>query len=161
MWTKSKSAALSLICTRVLIVAIIALAIALPFLTNGFSASFYGVSPYAGLLHEGMVASTLTAVYIIVYACFVPALIALFSLDLLLRNIRKDLVFINANVKSLRIISWCCFVIAIILLCGIPFFHEILFAGAAAAAFFGLLMRVVKNVIETACEIKDENDFTI
>jgi Protein of unknown function (DUF3036). len=161
MWTKSKSAALSLICTRVLIGAIIASAIILPFITNGFSRSFYGISPNAGILRDGMMESAIVAIYIIIYACLVPAIIALFSLDGLLRNIRKDIVFISANVKFLRIISWCCFAIAIILICGIPFFHEILFIGVAAAAFFGLLMRVVKNVIETACEIKVENDFTI
>ena len=32
---------------------------------------------------------------------------------------------------------------------------------AFAAAFFGLILRVVKNVIEQAVILKNENDFTI
>ena len=158
MWTKSKSATLSLVCTRALIAIFIAVAIALPFLVSG---GFYGSSREAGILHEGLSFNSLIAVYTCAYACFVPLMIALLSLDRLLRNIRKDLVFLRANVKCLRIISWCCFAVAIILICYWPFISYILAIVAAAAAFFGLLMRVVKNVIDAACEIKDENDFTI
>ena len=108
-----------------------------------------------------MPANTILAVYICAYVGFVPAIIALLSLDMLLRNIKKDLVFSRINVKCLRIISWCCFAIAIIMLCGWPFISYVLAFVAAAAALFGLLMRVVKNVIDAACDIKDENDFTI
>ena len=162
MWTKSKSATLSLICTRILIVAIIAIAAVLPFILPGIlGGGYYGASTEAGILYSGISTETITALYICAYACFVSVLIALFSLDLLLRNIRKDMVFLQQNVKCLRIISWCCFAIAIIMLCGWPFISYVLFFVAIAAAFFGMLMRVVKNVIDTACEIKDENDFTI
>ena len=159
MWTKSKSATLSLICTRVLICVFVAVAIALPFLLSG--GGYYGVCSDAGILYIGMPAGTVIAVFVCAYASFAPAMIALFALDLLLRNIRKDLVFIRVNIKCLRIISWCCFAIAVVMLCGWPFVHYVLIFVAAAAAFFGLLMRVVKNVIDAACEIKDENDFTI
>jgi len=158
MWTKSKSAALSLICTRVLTAAAVLIAVALPFLLKS---GFYGESSTAGLLYVAMPGDTVQALYICAYACFVPMIIALLFLDLLLRNIRKDLVFIRVNVKCLRIISWCCFAIAIIMVCGWPFIHYALAFVAAAAAFFGILMRVVKNVIDAACEIKDENDYTI
>ena len=41
-------------------------------------------------------------------------------------------------------------------------FYYILFViGAVAAGFFGLILRVVKNVIEQAVILKNENDFTI
>jgi len=162
MWNKSKSATLSLICTRVLIGVIIAVAAALPFaLSGGPAAGYYGASPDAGILYTGMPAEMVRTIFICAYASIAPALIALISLDLLLRNIQKDLVFVRANTKCLRIISWCCFMIAIIMLCCWPFISFVLVFVSAAAAFFGLLMRVVKNVVEAACEIKDENDFTI
>jgi len=162
MWTKAKSATLSLVCTRVLIGIIIAIAVALPFLlSDGSAGIYYGESSDAGMLYVGMPAKLIVAIYICVYACFVPVFIALFSLGLLLRNIRKDIVFSRDNVKYLRTISWCCFAIAIITICCWPFISFVLIFVAAAAAIFGLFMRVVKNVIDAACEIKDENDFTI
>jgi len=162
MWTKTKSATLTLVCTRVLIGIVIAIAAALPFLlSNGSAGGFYGASSEAGILYVGMPAVTVRAIYVCAYACFVPIFVALLSLDLLLRNLRKDAVFTRVNVRCLRIISWCCFAVAVIMFCGWPSISYVLIFVAAAAAFFGLLMRVVKNVIDAACEIKDENDFTI
>jgi len=166
MWTKKRSAALSLICTRILIGVAVFIAAALPFVLSGgpmspLSVAFYGSSREAGLLYIGMPADSVLALYICAYACFVPAILALLSLDLVLRNIKREQVFIRDNVKSLRTISWCCFAIAIVMLCGWPFISYVLLFVAAAAAFFGLLMRVFKNVVDSACEIKDENDFTI
>ena len=170
MWTKAKSATLSLVCTRVLVAVIIVIAVTLPFIlssgpTSGLAVSlpggFYGASPYTGALYIGMPKETVIAVFFCAYACFAVLMIALLSLDRLLRNIRKDVVFSRENVKCLRIISWCCFAVAAVMLCGWPFISYVLIFVAAAAAFFGLLMRVVKNVIDAACEIKDENDFTI
>ena len=162
MWTKSKSATLSLVCTRILIGAAIAIAIVLPFILSGeVDNIFYGASADSGILFMGMSIEMIRALYICAYASLVFAIIALLSLDKLLQNIRKDMVFTNPNVKCLRTISWCCFAIAIIMLCGWPFISYVLVFVAAAAAFFGILMRVVKNVIEAACELKDENDFTI
>ena len=159
MWTKSKSASLSLICTRTLIGVFIVAAVCLPIILTG--SSFYGIRSGAGILYIGMSQETILAIYLCAYVSFVPAIIALFSLDLLLRNILKDLVFNRANIKCLRIISWCCFIIAIAMLCTWPFTSFVLLFVSAAAAFFGILMRVVKNVIDAACQIKDENDFTI
>ena len=69
-------------------------------------------------------------------------------------------VFVENNVRQLRAISWCCFAVAFILL--VSGFYYILFViGAVAAGFFGLILRVVKNVIEQAVILKNENDFTI
>jgi len=158
MWTKSKSATLTLVCTRILIGITIAVAAVMPFAVSG---GFRGVSRTAGILFVGVPAETITAIFICAYICFVFVIIALLSLDKLLRNIRKDIVFDRVNVKCLRIISWCCFAVAAASFCGWPSIHIVLIFVASAAAFFGLLMRVVKNVIDAACEIKDENDFTI
>ena len=162
MWTKAKSATLSLVCTRVLIGVIITIAAVLPFLLSWSPAGrFYGASSDTGILYIGMPAEAIVAVCLCVYACFVPAMFALFSLDRLLRNIRNEFVFLRANVKFLRTISWCCFAVAVVTFLSWPFISYVLIFVAAAAAFFGLLMRVVKNVIDAACEIKDENDYTI
>jgi len=168
MWTKSKSAALSLICTRVLICAAVAIAVALPFLISGYyldiisaGRAFSYEGRFLAFIFSGLPQMTVIAIYACAYASFGFAMVALLALDKLLRNIRKDIVFVRGNVRCLRIISWCCFAIAIIMICSWPQIHYSLTFVAAAAAFFGLLMRVFKNIIETACEIKDENDFTI
>jgi hypothetical protein len=95
------------------------------------------------------------------YACCIPAVAALLLLDRLLSNITKDKVFAEENVKALRIISWCCFAEALILAAAALYFAPILFAVAICAAFFGLIIRVVKNVVDAAVALKTENDFTI
>ena len=162
MWTKAKSATLSLVCTRILIGVIVLVAVVLPiWLLGGSGDRFYGATGDAGILYIGMSAETVRAIFICAYASIVPAVIALLALDLVLRNIRRDVVFFRANINCLRIISWCCFAIAVVMLCGWPFISYVLIFVSAAAAFFGLLMRVIKNVIDAACEIKAENDFTI
>jgi hypothetical protein len=167
MWTKAKSATLSLICTRILIGAAIAVAAAIPFVFPGYNLAIESAgglikfNMYISYVFSALPGTIKLTFYICAYATFAFAMIALFSLDRLLRNIRNEIVFTQANVKYLRIISWCCFAIAIIMLCSWPQIHYVLIFVAAAAAFFGIMIRVVKNVIETACEIKDENDFTI
>jgi hypothetical protein len=95
------------------------------------------------------------------YACCVPAIAALLLLDRLLSNITKGKVFTEENVKALRAISWCCFAEAFILAIAALYFAPILFAVAIVTAFFGLILRVVKNVIDAAVALKAENDFTI
>jgi hypothetical protein len=168
MWTKTKSAILSLVCTRVLIGIAIAIAITLPFLAPDSIIKFphfissLVVAGIAGpFIFVGLPLITVKAIYICAYSTIVFAMIALFSLDGLLRNIRKESIFIRINVKYLRLISWCCFAIAVIMICSWPHIHLVLIFVSAAAAFFGLLVRVIKNVIDAACEIKDENDYTI
>ena len=88
------------------------------------------------------------------------AYIALYSLLKLLFNIKKDRIFISQNVTYLRIISWCCFAVAVVTLVGgihyIPYL-----VIAVAAAFVGLMLRVVKNVMQNAVEINQENELTI
>jgi hypothetical protein len=95
-----------------------------------------------------------------IYACSVPGLIAMFSLDRLLTNINRKDVFIDKNVKHLRAISWCSFAVSAILFVS-GFYYLLFMLVAVAAAFFGLILRVVKNVIEQAVIIKNENDYTI
>ncbi len=69
-------------------------------------------------------------------------------------------VFTVKNVGLLRGISWCCFVGAAI--CAASTFYYALWGLVGlAAAFVGLIVRVVKNVMAQAVCLKEENDFTV
>lgn len=94
------------------------------------------------------------------YSLMVPAAIALGYLYRLLVNIGRDEVFVDANVRCLRRISWACHLAAAI--CLVSVFYYLPFVMlAAAAGFMGLILRVVKNVFAEAVSIKQEHDFTI
>lgn len=150
MWNSTKSLQLSSICTKLLIAAVFVFAAFLPKMLNAYIA----VSPAYSQLAQ------ITPLMVVLYLCCLPALAALFSLDRLLVNIKREEVFVERNVRHLRIISWCCFAVAAFLACAV-YYYLIFLAVAIVAAFFGLILRVVKNVIEEAVIIKTENDFTI
>ena len=99
------------------------------------------------------------------YPCAVFGYIALYSLMRLLFNIRKEDIFITRNVTYLRCISWCCFAVALItLVVGVLHFNPFtipFLMVAVAAGFVGLMLRVVKNVMQAAVEIREENELTI
>jgi hypothetical protein len=97
---------------------------------------------------------------LVYYAFCIPAFVALFSLDRLLAAIKRSEVFTAGNVRYLRIISWACFAAAFVLLVG-SFAHLFFFALAILAAFFGIVLRVVKNLFAAAVELQNENDYTI
>ena len=97
---------------------------------------------------------------IITYLSAIPAFAADVSLFLLLRYVKLGDVFTSRNVALIRLISWCCFVEAVIFL-SLGFYYIIGFAAAFAFVFMGLIVRVVKNIIEEAVYLKEENDFTI
>ncbi|MEG2769257.1 MAG: DUF2975 domain-containing protein [Oscillospiraceae bacterium] len=94
------------------------------------------------------------------YSSAVLVTFVLFLLEKLLRNIDKDNVFIDQNVAIIRICSWCCIGEAVICAISTVYYFPFIFL-AVAAAFMGLILRVIKNVIEKAIEIKNENDLTI
>lgn len=148
MWNPGKSVLLSSICTKIVIAAVIAAAATAPYLVKGY-VSYSMKDP-----------AVVTPLLAMIYACAVPGLVALFSLDRLLTNIKARNVFIEKNVMHLRVISWCSFVVSAILFV-FGFYYLLFLLMAVAAAFFGLILRVVKNVIEQAVVIKNENDFTI
>lgn len=79
---------------------------------------------------------------------------------MLLVRVRKGLVFTQRSIALIRGISWCCFMIcAVFAVLGIYF--QLSFILAFFAIFLGISLRVVKNVIEEATEIKSENDLTV
>lgn len=148
MWNPCKSVILSSICTKLVIVLVIGFAFTAPNMVSSY-VEYTAKNP-----------EIMSSLLVTIYTCCVPGLIALYCLDRLLANIKKEEVFIEKNVKYLRLISWCSFAVSIILVLS-GFYYILFLMIAVAAAFFGLILRVVKNVIEQAMIIKNENDFTI
>ena len=81
-------------------------------------------------------------------------------LILLLRRVSNSLVFSQKSVAYVRAISWCAVLMGILFLLLWKYFTVALLI-AFAGIFLGLCVRVVKNVIEEAAEIKAENDLTV
>lgn len=97
---------------------------------------------------------------IIFYCVIAVAFGVLVILHLLLTNIRMNEIFIENNVRYLRAISWGCVLECLIFLVLAQYFL-ISYLLAFACLFLSLIIRVVKNIIEEATEIKNEHDFTI
>lgn len=88
------------------------------------------------------------------------AAVLLVCLYKLLHQIGLGELFTRTNVSLMRLISWCCFVgVGIALLSGLYYMPWLVVA--VAAAFMGLIVRVVKNLVDEAVLLKEENDFTI
>ena len=116
--------------------------------------NYRGLTPVIATLRFRIV--MLTSMYIGVLL----AICALYGLIKLLHNITADKVFISENVSFLRLISWCCFGAALVtVVASFEYFPVIIIS--IAAAFVGLILRVVKNVMQAAVELKEENDLTI
>ncbi len=155
MWNRKRSATLSIIVCFVF-VAVLTVALFIgPFAVKWWFILYRGWSEHKPALAEMMV---------IFKWCFYPsavfAYVALYSLIKLLFNIKKERIFISKNVTYLRIISWCCFAVAIVTLVGGILYIPYLVI-TVAAAFVGLMLRVVKNVMQNAVEINQENELTI
>ena len=83
-------------------------------------------------------------------------------LVLLLNNVRSGAIFTSASVGYLRVISWAS-ILAGVLAIPLCFLIEwnLLLPVAFVGLFLGVVLRVVKNVIEEGTAIKEENDSTI
>ncbi len=94
------------------------------------------------------------------YPCAFFAVIILYSLIKLLFNIKNSTVFVEKNVKYLKTVSYCLLFIGIITFGGGFFYMPFMFVSAAGL-FTGLLLRVLKNVLQSAVKLREENDLTI
>ena len=101
-----------------------------------------------------------TLLIVSVYLCSIPAWITLWSLRRILHRIQKGEVFTEANTKDMRRTSWCCMMVAAICLVSAIFFPT-LSVIAAASAFMGLIVRIVRDAFRQAVSMKDELDFTV
>ena len=147
-WTKDRSITLSVICVFVFAAILLAADIFCYQLTGWFI-SLRGMHWQQGV---GMMVT--------VYVCSVFAWITLYELLRLLKNLRRGEVFIDGNVRAMRIVSWCCAGVAAMCLVSTAWYLPFVFV-AIAAGFMCLIVRIVKNVFQQAIAMKDELDLTI
>lgn len=121
------------------------------------------IMPYAAKIYEreSFRQNIVTVPLLITfYSCAAVGFVILFALDKLVGNIAKQQVFVEENVKLLKLLSYCCFIIAVITL----FFARLRllsFIITFAAAFFGLILRVIRSCFAEAVKLREENDYTI
>ena len=99
--------------------------------------------------------------YFLSYLVIALVILADVCLFLLLRNIRHEAIFTHSSVTLLRVISWASIFAGFL---AFPLFflfiREALFISFVAL-FLGVVLRVVKQVIGKATDLKEENDATI
>ncbi len=101
------------------------------------------------------------------YAVVPLGYIALVCLDKILGNIKKDIVFDVKNIKLLNIITWCCFIacavglVSYVIIAVMYKSIETVILLAFGEAFMALVVRVVRNVMNKAIIIKEENDLVV
>ena len=148
-WSKDKSLLLSRICVCLFALLLLVLDVGCYWIARWFFVELRGQPwQYAFLL------------MVTVYLCSVLGWLLLWKLWGLLSAIRQGEVFSEANVSRLRVVSWCCFGAAAVSLLSCLYYLPFLIA-AVAAAFVGLIVRIVKNVFRQALDMKSELDLTI
>ncbi|MBE6839107.1 MAG: DUF2975 domain-containing protein [Ruminococcus sp.] len=155
MLNKSKSLTLTGILVKVVFVALIAALFCIPICVE-----WYCAVSHAGGATGLQVESAYLPLMIICYLSVGIAFPLIITLDRLVSNIKKHEIFITANVKLLHIMSYCCFAISL-LWAVMAAFRLLAVVVFVAAAFFGLILRVIKSVFEEAVSIREENDATI
>lgn len=146
-WTKERSLLLSYALTWAVLILAGAVLFLIPIITRWYDA-VSGKEP---------IMPVLTVCF---YLCDVLAIIALWQLKTLLGNISKQELFTDRNTRCVRIISWCCFGVAAVFAV-LTFWRLLALMVAFIAAFVGLILRVVKNMLAAAAELREENDYTI
>lgn len=119
--------------------------------------------PYAAKMYEQISFqrdNVTVPLLITFYVCAAFGFVILFVLNKLIKNIGSEKVFIDENVKLLKILSYYCFAIAVVTLI-FARFRILVFVITFAAAFIGLILRVIKNCFTEAIRLREENDFTI
>lgn len=146
MYTSDKSTKLTLYCTYIFC-----------FLFAVMTVAFVPISKWLSYRDPSF---TVTEVSIAFYVCCPLGWITLVGIIKLLKNILRDEVFTYETVKILRIMSWCC--AAVCLVCLVTFFFYRLFIiFSVCSGLMMLILRVLKNVMAKAVEIKNENELTI
>lgn len=149
MWNDSKSLILSKIC----VILFMALLLMCAALAPQFVSLLVWIS--ASAHNAGKLLFLIT-----IYAGCIPASALLACLYILLQRISTGSVFVKENTACLRYISWCCYAGAAICTVSTLYYFPWLAIGVAAA-FMGLIVRVIKNVIAKAVSLQDDADFTI
>lgn len=104
--------------------------------------------------------STIKIILVAFYASCPAGWLALIFIMKILKNILSGDVFTHKTVSYLRYLSWCCCFVALVAgVCAIFYLPLAIFT--LASAFMALILRVLKNVMAKATEIKSENELTI
>lgn len=148
MLSQNSSVKLSLYLTNLIIALFCAAAVFLPFLTKWY------------IIYMGRPENLRKIILAVCYTCLPFALLALFSLRQLLKNIMRGETFVHDNIKQLDLLFICCAAAAVITFFS-GYFYLPFYIISVAAAFFSLILRVIKNVFRSAIEIKSENELTI
>lgn len=153
MWTKSKSVKLTTALVWLCTAAAVAAVFFIPALVQWYVGTRigYGAAAQTGLY---------LPLAVTLYVSLVPAFIALSRLMGLLNNIKLGQVFVRGNCDNLRALSYCCFAVCVIFTV-FAFWRPIGLVIAFAAAFMGLILRVLKNAFEEAVSLREENDAVI
>ena len=101
------------------------------------------------------------------YAVVPAGYAALICLDKILTNIKRDIVFDVSNVKLLNKITYCCLYAAAVgfisyaIIAHMYKSIETVILLALGEAFMALVVRVVRDVLKKAIEIKEDNDLVV
>jgi hypothetical protein len=148
MWTSKKSATLTLVFIYIFMIVFVALELLAPLAVKGF------------ILWYAKGENLLLPLTVFLYSVLLPVGYALILLRKILKAVLSEQCFCEENVLRLRRLSWCCFVFAVCSF-GFGFAYFPLMLLSAAAAFVGLIVRVIKNAFQTALELQNENQLTI
>ena len=100
----------------------------------------------------------MTAIF---YGCCPAGWLAIAALLKLLHNIRKGLVFTRENVRMLRILSWCFIFVTLVSLGAFVTMYLPMLYVFLGSGFMAVILRVVKNVMEQATIMREEQELTI
>lgn len=153
--SKKYSLAISLVLCVLFFIACVAGAFVMPVLSEMLISTKDNIGNRGDITAEGR-AFVLLLAYMIL-AVVVAADIMLF---VLLLRVKKGKVFTRGSTELVRGISWCCFLLGLVF-AALGIYFQLAFILAFAAVFLGICLRVVKNVLEEATEIKEENDLTV
>jgi len=145
LWKPGHSVVLSLVMTYIAGAALLALMLTAPAIIRSIS----------------MLPKFLNVIPVIFYGCCPAGWLAIISLLKLLHNIRKGLVFTKQNVRMLRILSWCFIFVTLVTLGTLYFSYLPMLYIALASGFMAVILRVVKNVMEQATIMREEQELTI
>lgn len=141
MLTAKKSLKLSLILTDIFLIVLIAFVIALPF----------GVSWYVEVMHRSQ---TLPATIMVTcYPCAPFVAVSLLSIRKILKNLTADIIFDENNVRSLKRITLCCIIIAVITVIAGRYYLP--FYIVSGTFMFLALLTYAANSIFRYCEEKN------
>ena len=151
LWRPGHSVTLSLVVTYLAGAGLLAAMVLMPRLFNVWYWQYnYGVMAGVSLMN----------LQYLFYICCPAGWAAIISLIKLLHNIRKGEVFTRQNIKLLRLLSWC-FVFTALASVYATYVYYPCAIVLVAAGFLAIILRVVKNVMEQATLMKEEQELTI